>query len=57
MQARADGSGGDLEKAETILRTKAGIASAGKKSSRATKERIVTAYIHQQGKVGVLSWK
>ena len=28
-------SGGDLEKAEALLRTK-GIASAGKKSSRAT---------------------
>ncbi len=46
-------SGGDLEKAETILRTK-GIASAGKKSSRATKEGIVASYIHLQGKVGVL---
>jgi len=46
-------AGGDLEKAETILRTK-GIASAGKKSSRATKEGIVASYIHLQGKVGVL---
>src|SRR5881227_173267 len=46
-------SGGDLEKAETNLRTK-GIASAGKKASRATKEGIVAAYIHLQGKVGVL---
>src|SRR5204862_3732362 len=46
-------SGGDLEKAETILRTK-GIASAGKKASRATKEGIVASYIHLQGKVGVL---
>src|SRR5689334_20838387 len=46
-------SGGDLEKAETILRTK-GIASASKKSSRATKEGIVASYIHLQGKVGVL---
>jgi elongation factor Ts len=45
--------GGDLEKAETILRTK-GIANAGKKASRATKEGIVAAYIHLQGKVGVL---
>ena len=44
---------GDLEKAETILRTK-GIASAGKKASRATKEGIVASYIHLQGKVGVL---
>ena len=46
-------SGGDLEKAEAILRTK-GIASAGKRASRATKEGIVASYIHLQGKVGVL---
>jgi elongation factor Ts len=46
-------AGGDLEKAETILRTK-GIASADKKSARATKEGIVASYIHLQGKVGVL---
>src|SRR6202011_5268745 len=46
-------SGGDLDKAEAILRTK-GIASASKKASRATKEGIVAAYIHLQGKVGVL---
>jgi elongation factor Ts len=44
---------GDLAKAETILRTK-GIASASKKASRATKQGIVAAYIHLQGKVGVL---
>ena len=46
-------AGGDLEKAETILRTK-GIASAGKKASRMAKEGIVASYIHLQGKVGVL---
>ena len=46
-------SDGDLEKAETILRTK-GIASASRKASRATKEGIVASYIHLQGKVGVL---
>ena len=44
---------GDLEKAETILRKK-GIATASKKASRATKEGIVAAYIHMQGKIGVL---
>src|SRR6266850_2625616 len=44
---------GDLGKAEVILRTK-GIASAGKKASRVTKEGIVASYIHLQGKVGVL---
>src|SRR6187399_3652877 len=46
-------AGADLEKAEAILRTK-GIAGAGKKASRATKEGIVASYIHLQGKVGVL---
>src|SRR5712672_761508 len=46
-------SGGDLAKAETILRTK-GIASASNKASRVTKEVIVASYIHLQGKVGVL---
>jgi len=44
---------GDLGKAEEILRKK-GIASAGKKASRAAKEGIVASYIHLQGKVGVL---
>ena len=46
-------AGGDLEKAEAILRTK-GIASASKKASRSTREGIVASYIHLQGKVGVL---
>ena len=46
-------AGGDLAKAETILRTK-GIASASKKASRVTKEGIVASYIHLQGRVGVL---
>lgn len=46
-------AGGDIEKAEDILRKK-GIASAGKKASRAAKEGIIASYIHMQGKVGVL---
>ncbi|HEY4256296.1 MAG TPA: translation elongation factor Ts [Candidatus Udaeobacter sp.] len=46
-------SAGDLEKAEAILRTK-GVAAADRKAARATKEGIVAAYIHLQGKVGVL---
>jgi elongation factor Ts len=46
-------TGGNLEKAEAVLRTK-GIAGASKKASRATKEGIVASYIHLQGKVGVL---
>ncbi len=46
-------AGGDLAKAEDLLRAK-GIASAGKKASRSAKEGIVASYIHLQGKVGVL---
>lgn len=46
-------SGGDLDKAEEILRAK-GIASAGKKASRSAKEGTIASYIHLQGKVGVL---
>ncbi len=46
-------AGGDLEKAESILRKK-GISTAAKKSGRAAKEGAVASYIHLQGKVGVL---
>jgi len=46
-------TGGDLEKAMDELR-KLGLASAQKKSSRATKEGAVDAYIHAGGKIGVL---
>jgi elongation factor Ts len=46
-------TGGDLEKAEDLLRKK-GIASASKKASRSAKEGVVASYIHLQGKVGVL---
>ena len=45
--------GGDLEKAEDLLRKK-GILKAGSKASRATKEGVIASYIHMQGKVGVL---
>src|SRR3954454_25002642 len=44
---------GDFEKAIENLRKK-GIASASKKAGRATKEGSVSAYIHGEGKVGVL---
>lgn len=44
---------GDLEAAATILRKK-GIASADKKSGRATTEGLIESYIHLGGKVGVL---
>jgi elongation factor Ts len=46
-------AGGDIDKAEALLRQK-GIASAGKKASRVAKEGVVASYIHLQGKVGVL---
>lgn len=46
-------SGGDIAKAETLLRQK-GIAGASKKASRSAREGIVASYIHLQGKVGVL---
>lgn len=48
-----DETGGDLAKAEEMLRKK-GIAKAGSKSSRVAKEGIIASYIHLQGKVGVL---
>jgi elongation factor Ts len=44
---------GDLEEAKLILR-KRGLAQAGKKSGRATKEGLIGSYIHMGGKIGVL---
>jgi elongation factor Ts len=46
-------SGGDKEKAKEILR-KQGVAFAGIKSGRTTKEGSVGAYVHFNGRVGVL---
>ena len=46
-------SGGDLEAAMDELR-KQGLASAQKRSSRATKEGAVDSYIHAGGRIGVL---
>jgi len=46
-------TGGDLEVAMDELR-KQGLASAQKRSSRATKEGAVDSYIHAGGKIGVL---
>ena len=43
---------GDLQKAKAILREK-GIASAGKKAERETKQGLVEAYIHG-GRIGAL---
>jgi len=47
------GSGGNFEKAIDFLREK-GLSAATKKSSRATKDGLVTSYIHMGGKVGVM---
>src|SRR5579871_3652318 len=44
---------GDIGAAEVILRKK-GIASAGKKASRATKQGLIGTYIHSGGQLGVL---
>ena len=44
---------GDIGEAEVLLR-KWGIASAGKKSSRATRQGLIGSYIHHGGQLGVL---
>ena len=46
-------SGGDIEKAITVLRKK-GHARAQKKMDRQAKEGIIGSYIHLNGKIGVL---
>jgi elongation factor Ts len=50
-RALAD-AGGDMSKAEALLRER-GIASAGKKSERETKQGLVESYIHG-GRIGAL---
>ncbi|MCX7678276.1 MAG: translation elongation factor Ts [Spirochaetes bacterium] len=44
---------GDMEKAIEYLRKK-GLSAAAKKSERSAKEGIITSYIHNNNKVGVL---
>ncbi len=44
---------GSLEEGEIVLR-KRGISSAGKKSSRATKQGLIGTYIHHGGQLGVM---
>jgi len=44
---------GDIGDAEVLLR-KWGIASAGKKATRATKQGLIGTYIHHGGQLGVL---
>ena len=46
-------AGGDLEGAEVVLRKK-GIASAGKKALRSTKQGLIAAHIADGGRLGVL---
>lgn len=45
--------GGDLEKAQQLLRAK-GLLAAARKSGRVAKEGLVTSYIHGEGRLGVL---
>src|SRR5271154_2188485 len=44
---------GDLAEGEVVLR-KQGIASAGKKASRTTKQGVIGSYIHPGAQLGVL---
>jgi elongation factor Ts len=46
-------SKGDLPEAEVVLR-KRGLASAGKKAGRATKQGLIGTYIHHGGQLGVM---
>src|SRR3989338_3300262 len=46
-------TGGDLAKAAELLRKK-GIAKAGTRGERATKQGLVDAYVHGGGRIGVL---
>lgn len=46
-------SNGNFDKAVDFLREK-GLSAATKKSSRATKDGLITSYIHMGGKVGVM---
>ena len=46
-------AGGDLDKAEEVLRQQ-GIASASKKASRETNQGLVNSYIHSGGRIGAM---
>ncbi len=46
-------TGGDMDKAVELLRTK-GLASAAKKADRTATEGVVGSYIHGNGSIGVL---
>jgi elongation factor Ts len=49
-----DESGGDIEKAIEILRKKGEIKAAKKSAERTTKEGLIHAYVHANGKVGAM---
>jgi elongation factor Ts len=46
-------AGGDMEKARVLLRER-GLAKAGKREGRTTKEGVVDSYVHGNNKLGVL---
>jgi len=46
-------AGGDYQKAKAVLKER-GIEKAAKKEGRETKEGIIEAYVHANGKIGVL---
>jgi elongation factor Ts len=46
-------TGGDFEKARDLLRTR-GLASTQKRAGRTASEGLVDAYIHAEGRIGVL---
>ena len=46
-------SGGDVSKAQEILRER-GLASAKKRQGRAASEGVIDAYIHGEGRIGVM---
>jgi len=46
-------SAGDMEQAQALLREK-GLAAAAKRAGKVAAEGVVDAYIHMQGKLGVL---
>lgn len=46
-------SGGDLEKAQELLRKK-GLADSRKRAGRTAREGLIDAYIHMNGRLGVL---
>ena len=46
-------SGGDVDQAIEILRTR-GLASAAKRAGRQANEGVIDAYIHGEGRIGVL---